>query len=895
MRERLLHILLLLAVMAAAFAWGGRSAGADAGSQGEMSEIGRLLAQSDRVSGVERERLLHEAEESLRKEIARLEQAVETLRPSPAEQEDAIVEWFAARLQLADILGMRRGRTLIARMTLSVETAGQREELNLWMREARRELKEINADLVQRLRWAEGDPARRVNVAPRLEHLALNLRRQRAFVLYWHARTSPAGPERMRILDMARADIESLLSAALPESHRWRLQILEASCLLEMSRTQAALRLLTDLARAVPEGESEEDVLFLLALARIEHAAHVAAVGDEADTVREFALAAEAAARYQSLSPKENPIALIDVKALMLYERLDRYAGSVVDAGVRESIQSPLDNAIREFLYRHFSSSVREPAAELFLMNRDENLTSEAPAPVLALLAWQQLSQAKKRLAGRTADELTDAERASLEKELDEALRLAHLAKAQDGDRRRPIAPDALWTIGTAEKRLGALPDAAKAYEELSKDYRTHPLAKQAALQRMEICGRMLEEALAGGEEDAGKHRLELIDALEVLAGGWGESENADRWRMALAWQCAALAEEAESDSEFGEWTLRAVRSYSEVRCDGPFGLSARFLSLQQKYRLLRRIPPQNLEEAADTSGQLQALGAALKERAAAPQTPAEERDRLIGRAGLCELYALILRHSILGEDRALEMLAGMRERLGESAAVRGADRYLFAHALDGKRFAAASESVTRYREHYGDGEAVQLVESYLGRIHGLLQRGGADSVDGEVRLLYSQWAGWLYENAARDSLQYQTAARFHADALSREGGAAAAEKALEIYERLEAADLVRRESEQSGVVDVELAMGRARCLRTLNRPGEAVAILTPLCSGLPRGSVQFWTAQIERAECIVALGDPKALGQLPGLIRQLRQLDPELGRQDVKERFERLSSSVEN
>jgi hypothetical protein len=73
----------------------------------------------------------------------------------------------------------------------------------------------------------------------------------------------------------------------------------------------------------------------------------------------------------------------------------------------------------------------------------------------------------------------------------------------------------------------------------------------------------------------------------------------------------------------------------------------------------------------------------------------------------------------------------------------------------------------------------------------------------------------------------------------------------------------------------------------------EAIRILTPLCSGLSSDSAEFWTAQIERAECIAMSDDSEDLELLLVLIRQLRALDPDMGRPYVQKRFERLEARI--
>jgi thioredoxin-like negative regulator of GroEL len=133
----------------------------------------------------------------------------------------------------------------------------------------------------------------------------------------------------------------------------------------------------------------------------------------------------------------------------------------------------------------------------------------------------------------------------------------------------------------------------------------------------------------------------------------------------------------------------------------------------------------------------------------------------------------------------------------------------------------------------------------------------------------------------------------FHADALVRKKEEVAAGRALRIYEQLSFTDAEQTGSGNSDAVDVGLTIGRARCLRTLDRLEEAIRILTPLCSGLSSDSAEFWTAQIERAECIAMSDDSEDLELLLVLIRQLRALDPDMGRPYVQKRFERLEARI--
>jgi len=977
--------LFLVAVVLATMARAGLAAGPQDGGSPEAAKIDRLLAEVDQATGTRREKLLQAAIRLTRDKAARLARAMDARHATTAEREDAMVEWFQARLQLADILGMRRGRPLIARVTLSVESAEQREVLGGWMAESLSEMKAIDPDLTRRLRRAEADPSQAVNLFPRLERLARQLRWQRALARYWYARTTSSGPERKRLLDMSIAEIEQMLVAGPSDPQRRELQLLKGSCLREKGRYGEAVSLLSELVRKASGDAPREKVLFELALAKIGYAASKASPGSgtsSAETRRAFAEALEAVTDYQALSTEAHPAPLIDVRAMMLHERLCRRE-SALGAAERKRARGRLDGVLRGFLGTYSAPSVRAPVAQLLFTNWPDTQSGDAPAPVLVLLATHHLFRADAGLADRTLADLPEAERESLRQDWQRAVLLAERARSEDTDTLRPVVPDALWVIGSAQMKLSNQANASQAYEALSRDYPAHPYAKPAALRRVGICGDRLEAAVAGGKTSVRYLRVELVDALSTLLTNWAGSKKADEWRLALGWQCGALAEEVESDEQYQRWGRRAVRNYDAVERTGPQGLTARFLSLQQQYKLTRRIPPAKRTETVDLARRLQTFSDMLKNETDNGRDETR-KDQLIDWAGRCELYGLILRHSILKDEQALSLLSSMEDRWpDECDALHDAERYLFRDALDNGHFERAAQSLAAYEQRYGKAAVSELVEMFLSRVQATLESDSGAPGDPQVEPLYSRWAEWLFRSCEEDSPLFYRAAMFHADALTRQGNAAVTRPALQLYDQLAAADARRQASEreliqqkvasikrtiqtarpnptvgrrlqdelyelmerfggrdshdsafirvkkalrafaaaesdeaqnkdlakakvlqaldgwaerleQTVPIDIELAIGRARCLRALNRPQEAIAILTPLCSGLRRDSAMFWTVQIERAECIAMSDDPKVLKQLLVVIRQLRLLDPALGRPNVLKRFNRLESLLD-
>ena len=880
------HTLCLLVVVTAALACAVSAGASGEERPGEVAEIDRILAESDRAGGARREKLLREALRRAREAEERLEQVIGASQETRAAREQAVVRLFTVRLRLAEVLGPRRGARLMARVKLSVESEEQRKTLRRWMGESLKELEEIGADLRERVEWARADPARRVNLLPRLQRVGRQWRWQRALARYWLARTSRPGPERKQLLDRAAGDIEALLEDGLAGSREPQLRLLKASCLREKGDRREALSLLTELTGSSPGASAKEDAMFELALARIGYAAARLGEGQEPDSPagrRAIDAAAEAVGDYEALSSK----ALAQVRAILLHCRLYRHesgAGGVAQKRARARI----DRAVREFMEEHPSPSLRALAAEMFIRNWPERMRRDAPSSVLVLLAGRRLHRADRRLGEREMAELSEPERETLRWEWQKAVRTVKRAQSENEGPPRPVAPESLWVIGTARMRLGEAGKAAGAFGALCEKYPSHFRARAAALRRVRIAGRKLENAIEAGKAPVEGLRVELAEALSVLLRLGEENPEADRWRMHLGWQCGELARGAGSDADYRRWAGRAIKAYREVTQGGALGLRARFLRLEQEFRLARRIPSAAGERAGDLARRLEEFSARLKGKAAG-ETPGAGKERLLDWGSRSEFYALALRHILLGDERALERLSGLEERWPGREGVRLADRYLFDQKLDAGQYEKAAEMLSRYATRHRDAAARAPADRFLETVREVLERGGKSSPGRQIQRAYFLWSEWLFESCEKDSALYYRAGKFRADALRRQGRP---EKALALYEGL------RRRSggngPPDGSIDVRLAIGRARCLRALGRREEAVAVLTPLCSGLPRESSEFWTAQIERAECIARSGHAEELKQLLALVRQLRSLDADLGGPQVRRRFERLVSSVE-
>lgn len=929
------------------------------GDLSDAAEISILLSDLDRATGSEREALVQEATLLARSRVARLDRAVNTLLGREA-REDATVDWFEARLELAEILGERRGRPLLARLGLGVETDEERDTLAQWLAESLGELDAIHADLTRRLKWAESSLAEQAGLALRLERVLEAVLWRRAFTAYDLAASTTFRLERRRLIDVALADIEELAAEAGPG--RRPLQLLKARCLRDKGRFEDAADLLSRLARDARDGEPLDDVLFELALTRIDAGA---------------AGAVEAIEDYQALSPADTPRPLIEVRSAMLHERLCRRRMEAAPEARGEAVED-LAAALSEFLGRNPSEAVREPIAELFARHWAADDAGGAPAPVLVLLAEHQVRTADVALADRGTLDLADSERQEDREQYRGAALLAERAKADSGGD-RTVAAEALWLAGSARLRLGENGRAGDAYKALSSRYPAHRHAKRAGLIRAKMCADALDHAVALQRQPPPALRLALADSLEILARNWDDDPAADEWRIASATQYSLLADEADRDADRRSWRRSAMRMLAAVPEESPLRIRAEKLSLGERYRLARRFPPP-LSEVQELADELEAFSRTLGDIARGSSDDAE-RNTLNEWGCLCELRSLVLRDTRLGDETAQSRLASLGERWPGCEALREAGEYLFLKALAEASVAETAGILAEHVGRHGQTASVELVESFLDRVHSELEYGGAPSGP-TVKALYLRWAEWLYRAHEDDADRSHVAARFLADALSRQGDADAARRALRLYEQLEIGDAQRLRQEQERVrrkaaalrlavrspepgaedasqlegrlevfldsvglgesgepavvrartalqavsdpdscpdraerarsellravddlagaaeraqpLDVELVIGRARCLRALNRLSEAISILTPLCSGLPRDHVLFWVAQVERAECIAATDAPNSLAQLLVLVRQLRALDPTMGRPDLLARFDRLAEAAD-
>jgi hypothetical protein len=858
----------------------------------EDERVNKLLAEIDRAGGERRMELVRDVVELLREKAARLSAGIDAGYEKPAELEDAIVRWFETRMQLADVIGRRRSQPLIGRISLSIESERQRKTLLGWMGESLQEAEAIGADLRSMISRAENNPSRRVNLVPELERLGRRLNWQKIFSSYWFARATSPGPEQKRRLHMTIVDVEQFLLGPVGGVQKFELELLKASCLREMERYDEAIKILSGLLQSGQEGGFRNRVLFEMALARIDHAFSSRNRVPDAVFRKLFEAAAGAVENYEALSSRDDPVPSIDVRAMVLGERFCRNWKNAVD-GEAECVQNKLDKMIVQFLDRYPSAGIRRPVVDLFFKNWSGVNENNLMASVLVLLATHYFLRAEEQLSGRPGSDLEPVESELLSGGLERAVSLGQEAMDRETHRKNIVVPEALWLIGSAHMKLGNNLDASEAYKTLSRDYPSHPYAEGAALRRVKIYRNMLKEIADSEAEAAYDIRVGLVDAWSVLLDNWGHKNEGDRWRMAMAGECVNLAEDAGSDEQYKRWIRKAIDNYDVVKGnEGQASLMAGFLSLQQQYRLYRRIPPSNTAKTADLVERIESFGSALADRADVASSESDE-SKLMDWASRCELYSLILQHSVLGDEQAETLLSGMYERWPNCTAARKADRYLFMQALEALQFQTASQLMSRYEERYGDDAVSVLVQMFLQDFYNLVQAEGLESLAEGVGTLYSRWSGWLYERSEKYPRFSYAAAMFHADALVRKKEEVAAGRALRIYEQLSFTDAEQTGSGNSDAVDVGLTIGRARCLRTLDRLEEAIRILTPLCSGLSSDSAEFWTAQIERAECIAMSDDSEDLELLLVLIRQLRALDPDMGRPYVQKRFERLEARI--
>ncbi|MFW5915407.1 MAG: hypothetical protein ACOCTQ_02920, partial [Planctomycetota bacterium] len=451
-----------------------------------------------------------------------------------------------------------------------------------------------------------------------------------------------------------------------------------------------------------------------------------------------------------------------------------------------------------------------------------------------------------------------------------------------------------LWIRGRAREKLGMMEEAAADYMQLSREYPSRAFARDAAERRMKIGGRMLDRAVED-DGDVRAQREQLVEAFDVLLDHWSEDRHADQWRLNRGWQCSRLAASAQKDETFQHWAARAVDSYTTIERGGHLGRMARFLELHQRYRLMRRMSKAGRDEVDDLIDRLRAFSVRLQENMGAKTILKETSEKkLQDWASRCALYALILRDAILDDSEAREQLHEFGSEWPGQPAVLEAYRYLFQTALTEERYGDVSDILRAIQEQGKVDLTRELTWRFLGQVQQVLREEGESRVDKDTKEGYAKWARWLHEHTAEESQLFEPAVKFYADALARSGDTSRVRRALKLYDEHGIGGDNDRQMGETAEVDVGARIGRSRCLKKLGRYGEAVKVLTPLCSGLPRDSEAFWTAQIERAECIAKNGDETARRQLTTLIRQLRDIDAGLGRPSVRKRFMKLQTELE-
>ncbi len=470
------------------------------------------------------------------------------------------------------------------------------------------------------------------------------------------------------------------------------------------------------------------------------------------------------------------------------------------------------------------------------------------------------------------------------------------------------LRPDALWQLGLILQRQGKLQLAAKTFSAIARQYPTHRHGYDAALNSVYAYSTRLGQMRNVGQLVPRKFRVEYIGALTVL-GDQGRAEGL-RWQYELAYQCHKVSRETTDTQEQISWMNRAIAAYEAVPQNRDEYMESQYWALQLRSVLLDISDSANQYPGA--SGLVRSLKAfAVRAGRLAGQTNDRTRaGQLTQWASLCEFHAASITYEKLGQGASgLSMMDQVRMRFPGTSAMKMAAEFRIRKLLEVRRTSEAIQELRRFRDLH-PAKAAGLLKIMVGQIRQRIQQMRAQAQPAsklsEFQQAYLDFAEDLFAPVAQKPIRdrYEMTQVF-AQALLESGWAYNSvgksiranrlfERSLQLFNDCEN-HYQSRSIEGKSPVDVTNLLGIARALRGLGRFGKSRVRYAKLIGGidLAKHPQFYWQVEFEHCQCLLAAcsGDREALSALVVRIKQLRDLDPEMG--GLAERFAEISSQA--
>jgi len=817
--------------------------------------------------------------------LAAMGEAIAILREVAASNADDPrgLQW---RLELGYDLLYRQAEPYWSNLLYGFGTEGDRGKLAALAGEAEWVFKKLAGDVLK-LRKAAGDDRGSVPVGwpgwEVTERVGARAGYFCAWARFYRALALPpeAEEQRRRLLDGVTRYVQE--SGYLDEAHRhtgvgFEVRLLAGMAHRRLGQGEQAerfLRMASEWSSALADRAERKEVLWVVNIARLEEVRLLGEAG-------RFDAASQAIAELRNwvkVSGQQDNRALPLATGLLEWQLLADRSEAGSDPGAAARLSSAAENVLMD------------------LAGRDERYRE-----TLYGLVYRRL--------GKVADVsgLSDFEKAALvaglmsEGEFGRAAGVAELVGQDDSVPAEQLRAEMQFNLAVCRFELGDRLAASGQFADVAEGYPTFSRAEEAAALAVRVAADLFADPTLRQKADV---RKAFLRALEVLTGGFGETEQARKWQYDLGYVRQVMG-------RYGQ----AAEAYGRVGRDDGRYFEARYWRVVCLMERARKAADGGATAGEVTELYQQAVAAAKQfagvvEAEAADMMDLERSERLRGMAG----DAVVLAAAALSEapvndaQGAVDLLSSFERRFG-------GQRRLIGRALQVR--VAALQSLGRLRA------AQEVIDELLKTdpgnagviLAGLLQaavvridqardgRGDKAATDQAVGLAerMNHWADRQGEKLLREdrlALKLQIAEAY------QRGGRF--DRALELFE--ECAELDRQAATDQGgegeVASSAVLEGQADCLYELGHYDRALGIYqNQLYRRAETGSPVWWRAYLRSLQCHVELHAAAASeaeirqakhawGEVVKSITARRQSQPELGGPALREEFEQLENRV--
>jgi len=180
----------------------------------------------------------------------------------------------------------------------------------------------------------------------------------------------------------------------------------------------------------------------------------------------------------------------------------------------------------------------------------------------------------------------------------------------------KELHPLVLWDLGVIHNWMRENRACAQSLLALARNYPDHKLAPRAALAAVKSYQGIIQKAVRQKKPVHNQLRRELVQALVVLLGRWGNTPEAREWQVDLGRQYRLLARRgvAASDEQRFDLLDKSVKAFGKVDPKSVDAMEAQFLALKGRTELLREAAskPGKIKTATELSKAMASYAAAV-------------------------------------------------------------------------------------------------------------------------------------------------------------------------------------------------------------------------------------------------------------------------------------------